>query len=95
MVEVFICIAWTIIFIIVCKYLSVLFYRVSTHLDEKEKRKQYLESTLHEAIIDIRDSVASPKEGKVNYLEQLLEANSQIQEKNRLRNAIENELGIM
>lgn len=82
------------LFIFVCKKLSGFFFRAADYFDEKEQRKLYNERCIRESLEDIRDSVKEPEEEPIDYKQRLLEANQVIVEKNKLKEAMKNELDI-
>jgi hypothetical protein len=84
-----------VLFIYVCKKLSRFCFRAADYLDEREEHRLYNERCIRESLEDIRGSIAQPEDEPLDYKERLLRANQQIAEKDRLSEAIKNELGIM
>jgi len=82
------------LFIYVCRKLSRFCFRAADRLNKKEQRKLYNERCIRESLEAIAEAVAPPAEEPVDYKERLLMANQEIAEKDRLNEAIKNELGV-
>lgn len=80
--------------IIICKWLSRYFTKLGDQLNEEAAYKKYHEACIRESLEDIRGSVVQPEEEPVDMRERLLQANKEIIKKEKLNNAIEDELGI-
>lgn len=83
-----------VIFIYVCVKLSRFCFRAADHFDEKDRRKAYNEKCIRESLESIAEAVTPPEEEPVDYKERLLRANREIADKERLSEAMKNELGI-
>jgi hypothetical protein len=82
------------LFIYGCVRLSRFCFRAADHLDDMARLKEYNERCIRESLGAIAEAVVPPEEEPVDYKERLLRANQKIAEKERLSEAIENELGI-
>lgn len=79
-------------FIIIVRLLSKFFFRAARHLEEKERKEDQYRRDLLDAISGLKDNEASDE--VPIYTEMLLNANKELIQKEKVRDAIENELGV-
>ena len=83
-----------VLFIFVCKKLSGFFFRTATYFDEKEQYKKYHESIIRDSLLDIRSATMPEDEKPEDYTQRLIQANREITQNKKTREAIANELNI-
>lgn len=84
-----------ILLIWLCKRLSRFSYRVADYLNTKERLKEQHETAVLRTLEQIKDSVATDEpEDPIGVRERLLLANAKLRERQDLKTAMEDELGI-
>jgi hypothetical protein len=84
-----------VIFIIVCKKMSMFFFRAAEYFDERKRHRTFQERCLKDISESLLSAFIPPEEtSRVDYTTRLLRANQEILEKDKLETAMEQELGI-
>jgi hypothetical protein len=81
-----------VVFIVVCRWLSKFFGKLSAVCAEKESEERFYKEALLTAISDLRP--VPEQEPEVHPVERLLQANQELIEKRQVHEAMERELDI-